>query len=470
MSDNLKIYPHAIEIESAVLGAFMREPMSYYRVATLLKPECFYPSANQVVFEAIQKLADKHRKIDELTVTEELIRMKQLNEIGGAYYVTKLTNGVVSAVHLEEHVMIVVQKFMQREMIHLCSRYLNAAYDDGNDPLRSIDDLMKDASKIQGMVTGKGFVKLSDAVVNTINNSEFRMKSGNVGVKLKHENLRFIIPSLHPGDFMIIAARPSVGKTAFALETALEAAISGKKTAYFSMEMSTDQLVKRVLSNTTDTSFTSVYNWRMSDEQMGKIINSSGRFEKWPLWIDDSFNTSTRNIYSKALNLKLEEGLDLIVIDYLQLIGRDKSNQKRYGNKNEEVTDISRDCKGLAKELGIPVVALSQMSREMEKQNREPRLSDLRESGAIEQDADIVAFLYRIGDDDPNAMIRQIGFKVEKHRNGALGKTSLWLNGNYQRFTEEDPSPAWKPVDPNPKLFYQGEPMSTKDDDEGEPF
>lgn len=438
----LKILPNAPEVESAVLGAMLVEPTAFYRIADKLRVQCFNRLQNQIVFEAIKSLAERHQVIDMLTVVQEVIKQGQLEQIGGAYYITQLTQNVVSSAHLEGHALILLHKHLQRETIRLCAETMERAYDDGLDPIETVDGLMKQSAEIQTLVSGKGFVKLSDAIVETIQQSEIKQSTGDIGIKFKHESIRYIIPSVQPSDFMIIAARPSVGKTAFALEFAMDAAQAGKKTAFFSMEMSKDQLVKRILSSRTNTPYTAVYHWKLSDQQRERVFSGSDSMQKVPLYIDDSFNTSTRLIYSKALNLKLKLGLDLIVIDYLQLIGG-----KRRNSKNDEITDISRECKGIAKDLDVPVIALSQMSREVEKQGREPRLSDLRDSGAIEQDADIVAFLFRTGEENED-VIKQVGLKVEKHRNGALGKATLWLNGNYQRFTDYDPNEmtGYKPV------------------------
>jgi replicative DNA helicase len=432
-----KIQPQAKELEEVVLGAMLLEKDAYYKVSALLKAEVFYVTANQHVYNAIQLLADAHKPVDILTVVEQLRSMGRIEEIGGAYYVTKLTNSVVSSAHIKGHARIILDKYMQRELIRLCGQIMNIAYEDACDVSQTIDELSKSLIALQSNVSGKALIKLDEAITQTIQESSVKKQVGNEGILMPVETIRYIIPSLQPTDLMILAARPSVGKTAFSLEIGRHAAAQGKKVVIFSMEMSTNQLIKRMLSAATRTPYAAVNNWNMSDQQLQKLMDGIEPLLKYNLYIDDTFNHTTRTIYSKAIGHKLKHGLDLIIIDYLQLIK--PLGAKRNSSKNDDMTDISRECKGIAKDLGVSVIALSQLSREVEKQGREPRLSDLRDSGAIEQDADVVAFLFRQGDEDENNPTKQIGFKVDKHRNGALGKVPIWFEGNYQAFTDKEP-------------------------------
>ena len=469
-----KIPPQSRELEEAVLGALMLEKGAFDQVANILKPECFYVETHQVIFRSILQLNAENKPVDLLTVVEELKSMSALDEVGGPYYISKLTNAVVSAANIEAHARIILEKFIQRELIRISSEVINEAYDES-----------------------KEFDTLGKVVMSTVTRiDEMRSKNEDItGVPSGFPTLDRVTYGWQPSDLIILAARPSVGKTAFALNLARNAALHPTKptsVAFFSLEMSSGQLVQRILSAESEIWLEKISRGRMEDHEMQQLYKKGIEpLTKANIFIDDSAALNIFELRAKCRRLKNKHNVGLILIDYLQLMSGTSEN--RNGNREQEISTISRNLKQLAKELQIPIIALSQLSREVEKRketNKVPQLSDLRESGAIEQDADMVMFLYRpdyydittndMGEDTKG----DVYVKIAKHRNGSLENIKLKAKLHIQKFIESesiDPfSPgsnsggSWKPISdgPNAKLFIQkGSRMNdTPGEDEDAPF
>ncbi|HSN59985.1 MAG TPA: replicative DNA helicase, partial [Ferruginibacter sp.] len=400
-----KVPPQAKELEEAILGAIMLEKSAFDTVIEILKPECFYVDAHQKIFKAMQGLAIKSLPIDMLTVVEELKLREELEIIGGPYYVTKLTNSVVSSANIDAHSRIVLQKFIQRELIRISGEIIGDAYEDSTDVFDLLDSAEGKLFEITNNHLRKNFDDIDSVLVKTFNRIEdMRNRKDEItGVPTGFPTLDKITYGWQPTDLIILAARPSVGKTAFALNLARTAAIRPKgddrpptAVAFFSLEMSSSQLVQRILSAVSEIWLEKIARGKLEEHEMKQLYkNGFDRLSKAPIFIDDSAALNIFELRAKCRRLKNKHNVGLIIIDYLQLMS---GSADRNSNREQEISKISRDLKSLAKELQVPIIALSQLSREVEKRkegNKMPQLSDLRESGAIEQDADLVMFLYR---------------------------------------------------------------------------
>src|SRR6201996_8180946 len=464
-----KVPPQAKELEEAVLGAIMLEKSAFDTVVEILKPECFYLEGNQRIYKAMQGLAQKSQPIDIFTVVEELKTRMELDVVGGAYYVTKLTNSVVSSAHIETHSRIILQKFIQRELIRISGEIIGDAYEDSADVFDLLDDAESKLFKITNNHLRKNFDSIDTVLVKTIQRIEdLRHKNDDIsGVPSGFSSLDRITYSWQPTDLIILAARPSVGKTAFWLYLARNSALHPTKStpiAFFSLEMSASQLVQRILSAESEIWLEKISRGKLEEHEM-KQLYAKGiqRLAQAPIFIDDSAALNIFELRAKCRRLKNKHNVGLIIIDYLQLISGTGDN--RNGNREQEISRISRDLKGLAKELQVPIVALSQLSRAVESRKegeKIPQLSDLRESGAIEQDADMVMFLYRpeyygiTANEMGESNKGETHVKIAKHRNGSLDTIKLRALLHIQKFTEygEDdfggigmPSGgSWKPV------------------------
>ncbi len=496
-----KIPPQARELEEAVLGAILLEKAAFDTVVEILKPECFYVESHQRIYLAMQSLAQKSQPIDMLTVVEELKFKNELDISGGPYYITRLTNAVVSSAHIEAHSRIILQKFIQRELIRISGEIIGDAYEDSTDVFDLLDDAESKLFEITNNHLRKNFDSIDTVLVKTIQRIEdLRNRNEDIsGVPSGFPSLDRITYGWQMTDLIILAARPSVGKTAFALNLARNAALHPTKpfpVAFFSLEMSAGQLVQRILSAESEIHLEKISRGKLEEHEMKQLYTKGiNRLSKAPIFIDDSAALNIFELRAKCRRLKNKHNIGLILIDYLQLMSGGGDNKN--GNREQEISRISRDLKGLAKELQVPIIALSQLSREVEKRkegNKMPQLSDLRESGAIEQDADMVMFLYRPEYYDITA--NEFGennkgethVRIAKHRNGSLETITLKALLQIQKFVDNGPdgmdglTPGgnWKPVQGDqdgaggPKLYIQaGSKMndpSYGDDDDTAPF
>lgn len=445
-----KIPPQAKDLEEAVLGAIMLEKGAFDTVVEILRPECFYAEAHQKIFHSMKSLSDKSMPIDLLTVVEELKTMGDLELVGGPYFITKLTNIVASTANLEAHSRIVLQKFIQRELIRISGEIISEAYEDATDVFDLMDAAEKRLYEITDTHLRKNYSNINDILKQTIERiEELRTNKEDVnGVPSGFHHLDSVTHGWQSTDLIIIAARPSVGKTAFALNLALNAATDPAKptaAAIFSLEMSAGQIVQRLLSMKSEVPLDHISSGKIESYEM-KQLDDEGviPLSSVKLFIDDTPALNMFELRAKCRRLKHKNNLGLVLIDYLQLM----SGQNDRGvNREQEISKISRDLKALAKELEIPVIALSQLSREVERRrdgNKMPQLSDLRESGAIEQDADMVMFLYRpeYYDQTANAEGESIKgltqLRIAKHRNGKLDMVNFHAKLHIQKFEEID--------------------------------
>jgi replicative DNA helicase len=446
-----KVPPQAKELEEAVLGAIMLEKGAFDTVVEILKPECFYSDANQQIYRAMQSLAGKSLPIDLLTVVEELKTREELELVGGPYYVSKLTNAVVSSANIEAHSRIVLQKFIQRELIRISGEIIGDAYEDSTDVFDLLDDAESKLYEITNNHLRKNFDDINTVLVKTIQRiEEMRNRDEDItGVPSGFPSLDKLTYGWQPTDLIILAARPSVGKTAFALNLARTAALNAKKpypVAFFSLEMSAGQLVQRILSAESEIWLEKISRGKLEEHEMKQLYKKGiERLSNAPIYIDDSAALNIFELRAKCRRLKNKHNVGLIIIDYLQLMSGGGDNKN--GNREQEISKISRDLKGLAKELQVPIIALSQLSREVEKRKegaKIPQLSDLRESGAIEQDADMVMFLYRpdyyeIGTNENGESTKgETYVKIAKHRNGSLDTIKLKALLHIQKFIEDE--------------------------------
>ncbi len=475
-----KLPPQARELEEAVLGAIMLEKAAFDTVVEILKPECFYLESHQRIYRAMQSLAQKSQPIDMLTIVEELKFREELEISGGPYYITRLTNAVVSAANIEAHSRIILQKFIQRELIRISGEIIGDAYEDSTDVFDLLDNAEGKLFEITNNHLRKNFDSIDTVLVKTIHRIEdLRNKNEDIsGVPSGFSSLDRVTYGWQPTDLIVLAARPSVGKTAFALNLARNAALHPRKAtpvAIFSLEMSASQLVQRILSAESEIWLEKIARGKLEEHEM-KQLYAKGiqRLARAPIFIDDSAALNIFELRAKCRRLKNKHNVGLIILDYLQLMSG--TGENRNGNREQEISRISRDLKALAKELQVPIIALSQLSREVEKRkegNKMPQLSDLRESGAIEQDADMVMFLYRpeyydiTANEFGESNKGETHVRIAKHRNGSLETIKLKALLHIQKFMEDDgaggfdglpPGGNWKPVQDDqggPKLYIQ---------------
>jgi replicative DNA helicase len=489
-----KVPPQAKELEEAVLGAIMLEKSAFDTVVEILKPECFYVDSHQRIFRAMQSLANKSQPIDILTVVEELRSKEELDVVGGPYYVTRLTNSVVSSANIEAHSRIVLQKFIQRELIRISGEIISDAYEDSTDVFDLLDQAESKIYEVTSTHLRNNYETIDSVLVKTIQRIEdLRHKNEDItGVPSGFPSLDRVTYGWQSTDLIILAARPSVGKTAFALNLARNAALHPTKptpVAVFSLEMSAGQLVQRILSAESEIWLEKISRGKMEEHEMKQLYaRGIQRLAQAPIFIDDTPALNIFELRAKCRRLKNANNIGLIIIDYLQLMSG--TGENRNSNREQEISNISRSLKGLAKELQVPIVALSQLSREVEKRkdgNKMPQLSDLRESGAIEQDADMVCFLYRpeYYDVTSNEMGEsnrgETHVRIAKHRNGSLETIKLRALLHIQKFVDDDGSdfgkmsnmPSnWKPVSDadGPRLYIQTGSKMNDLHDEDDPF
>lgn len=438
------LQPQALDVEKAVLGALMIDKDAYAVVCEMLHPESFYEPRNQKVYAAVRDLSMAERPVDVLTVTEQLAKNGDLEEVGGPVYVAELSSRVASSANIEYHARIIAQKYLARQLISFASVIETKAFDDTTD----IDDLMQEAEgslfELSQRNMKKDYTQIDPVIKNAVEviQKAAANKDGITGVPTGYHKLDDITSGWQASDLVIIAGRPAMGKTSFALSMAKNIAADYKvPMAFFSLEMSNVQLVNRLISNCCEIQGKKIQNgqlqpdeWERLDKRMNDLIGA-------PLYVDDTPGLSVFELRTKARRLVREHGVKLIMIDYLQLMN---ANGMRFSSRQEEVSTISRSLKGLAKELDIPILALSQLNRGVESreglEGKRPQLSDLRESGAIEQDADMVLFVHRpeyyhiYQDDNGRDLHGMAQIIIAKHRKGATADVLLTFRGEYTRF------------------------------------
>lgn len=466
-----KVPPQARELEETILGAIMLEKGAFETACEILSDKSFYLDSSQRIFKAMQALAQRSSPIDIFTVVEQLKFMESLDLVGGAHAVTKLTNSVVSAANLETHARIVQQKFLAREIIRISGEAISDAYEDSTDVFDLLDQHERQLTELTTSVSRSNYSMIDTELARAMTRIEdLRAKEQHItGVPSGYKDLDRITHGWQPGDLIVLAARPSVGKTAFALKNACNASkVANTWVGFFSLEMSNSQLTHRIISCESKVWLERVVNGQCDEHEMKKIYTAMSVMGKLRIVMDDTGAQTLFEIRRKARLWKRKYGMGLMIVDYLQLMSGEEGSR---GNREQEISKISRGLKALAKELQIPIIALSQLSREPEKRSGDgkmPVLSDLRESGAIEQDADLVMFMYRpdyylstginiLGESTGETII-----KIAKHRNGKLADVRLRANLAVQDFIDWDgivpPAPngeSWKPVQSNSDLFTE---------------
>ena len=438
-----KIPPQAIEVEEAVIGALMLERDAYITVADIIDTRSFYKEEHQKIFDVIKYLSTHEKPVDLLMVTQELKNRDLLEVVGGPMMITQLTSRVASAAHIEFHSRIIAQKFMQREMIRASTEIQTKAYDDTID----VDDLI-DFSETALFQVAEGNIKKESMPIKPLLReaalqieAASQREDGLSGVPSGFTAMDRITSGWQKTDLIIVAARPSMGKTAFVLSMARNMSVDHRvPVAVFSLEMSSIQLVNRLLSSETELGSEKIKNGRLQGWEWEHLNKMIGRLEEAPLFIDDTPALSIFEFRAKCRRLKLQHNIGAVIVDYLQLMTAGVDNK---GSREQEVSMISRSLKAISKELDIPVIALSQLNRSVEsREGKRPQLSDLRESGAIEQDADIVLFIHRpeyygiTEDEDGNSLIGVAEIIIAKHRNGAVGDIRLSFRKNLAKFTD----------------------------------
>lgn len=430
-----RIPPQNLEAEQAVLGAILLEKDALFRVIEYLTPEDFYRSAHQRIYRAMQEVSESGEPVDLITITADLQNKKILEEVGGVSYLTDLANSVPTAANIEYYAKIVEEKAILRRLIKVATEIASTGYSESEEISQIIGNAEKKIIELSQKRINDGFVPIKDILMETMDRIEHlhNKKGGITGIPSGFTDLDKMTSGFQKSDLIIIAARPSVGKTAFALNVAQNVAARAKETvAIFSLEMSAQQLVQRMIAAEGNIDGHKLRTGLMEENDWQKLTMAMSTLSEAPIYIDDTPGINVYDIRAKARRLKAEKGLGLILIDYLQLIhGRGKSD-----NRQQEISEISRQLKGIARELEVPVIALSQLSRAVEqRQDKRPMLSDIRESGSIEQDADIVAFLYR--DDYYNQESEKqniIEIIIGKQRNGPVGKVELVFLKNFNKF------------------------------------
>ena len=442
------LQPQAIDIEKVVLGALMIDKDAFTVVSEIIKPETFYEARHQKIYEAVQSLNLQEKPVDIMTVTEELRHKGTPEDVGGPAYVVELSSQVASSAHIEYHAHILAQKFLARQLIQFASMIETDAFDETVD----VDDLMQKAEGALFEISQKNM--LQDYVqIDTIVDQAHQLllqasnrEGGLTGVPSGFRKLDDITAGWQPSDLVIIAGRPAMGKTSFALSIAKNVAIDYRKPiAFFSLEMNNVQLVNRLISNVCSIPGNKILNGQLTPDEWERFDSNIRKMQGAPIYVDDTPGLSIFELRTKARRLVREHGIELLMIDYLQLMN---ANGMRFNSRQEEVSTISRSLKGLAKELNIPVLALSQLSRAVEQRDgpegKRPQLSDLRESGAIEQDADMVLFVHRpeyyhiLQDEKGNDLHGMAQIIIAKHRKGATGDVLLNFRGEYTRFSNPE--------------------------------
>lgn len=443
-----KIPPQAIDLEEVVLGAMMIDKKGVDEVIDILSPDAFYKDAHKHIFEAIFKLFENSEPVDLLTVSSQLKKDAKLDLVGGDFYLISLTQRVSSSAHIEFHARIILQKFIQRSLIKISNEIIEEAYDETKD----VFDLLDQAEAKLYEVTQGNIKKSTETAQSLVIQAKKKIedisnKEGLSGIPSGFDKLDKLTSGWQESDLIIVAARPGMGKTALTLSMARNIAVNQNiPVAFFSLEMASVQLITRLISSETGLSSEKLRTGKLEKHEWEQLNVKVKALEKAPLFIDDTPSLSIFDLRAKARRLSSQYGIKLIIVDYLQLMTAGGS--QKGGNREQEISTISRNLKALAKELSLPVIALSQLSRAVETRggSKRPLLSDLRESGAIEQDADIVSFIYRPeyykidewDDEERSPTEGQAEFIIAKHRNGGLDNIRLKFIGHLGKFDNLD--------------------------------
>ena len=431
-----KIPPHDIEAEQAILGSMLTDKDAVIAALEVLKEDSFYREDNKLIFNAITNLYSRNEPIDIITVKAELVELGALERVGGLEYLVELPERVPTTANVERYIKIVDEKAMLRRLITSANELIAFGYDESE----NVDNIMDMAEKkIFDLASKKntaGYAVMKDILVESFAELErlYNQKGNVTGVSTGFYDLDNVTAGLHNSDLIIVAARPAMGKSAFAINLATNAAVkSGVPAVIFNLEMSKEQVGNRILCSEALVDSNKIRTGQIEDEDWMKLAQTLGRISDAPIYIDDTPGISAMEIRAKCRKLKLEKNIGLIVIDYLQLIS---GSGKKNASREQEISEISRSLKILAKELNVPVIALSQLSRTAEKRDdKRPMLSDLRESGAIEQDADIVMFLYRDDYYNPDTEKKNVAEVIlAKHRGGSTGTVELAWLPSYTKF------------------------------------
>ena len=441
-----KLPPQALDLEEAVLGALMLEKSPLNDVIDIIhRPEIFYKDAHKKIYEAIQELFSSSESIDILTVTQKLRANGNLDQVGGPFYISQLTNRVASAAHAEAHARILVQKFILREMIRISGKVIQNAYDETVDVFTLLDETESELFAVAEGNIRKDYESMASLLFKAQNEIENAMlkEDGVNGVGTGFSELDKVTSGWQKSDMIVVAARPGMGKTAFVLSMARNVAVDFQHpVAIFSLEMSSIQLVNRLISGEAEIPAEDIRRGNFSKTEFEQFFERTKALSEAPIFIDDTPALSIFELRAKCRRLKQQHDVQLIIIDYLQLM----SSGGKGGNREQEISNISRSIKEIAKELNVPIIALSQLSRSVETRggDKRPMLSDLRDSGAIEQDADIVSFIYRpeyyqlTEWPDGTPCNGQAEIIVAKHRNGSLKDIRLKFVGKYAKFSNLD--------------------------------
>ncbi len=432
-TNQIRIAPHSTEAEESVLGALLLDKDAVIAVAEILKPEDFYDERHKSIYESIISLFEERVPVDVLTVTERLKKKKVLKNVGGATYLTQLTNKVPTAAHVEHYGRIVRDTAIKRALMNAATKLVDYSMDEGMSSADLLDRAESEVFAISQKNLSKAFTSVRDTLAESFDRLDELHKQGEGlrGVSTGFPDLDNALAGMQKSNLLILAARPGIGKSAFALGIAQHVAVAKKRpVGIFSLEMSKEELVDRLLVAQADIDAWRLKTGKLTDEDFTKLSNAMGELAEAPLFIDDTPALSLLEMRTKARRLQVDSGLDLIIVDYLQL-----AKSRNLENRVQEVGEISQGLKNLARELKVPVLALSQLSRGIESRGvKKPQLSDLRESGSIEQDADVVMFLWR-EDEEKN---ENIMLDIAKHRNGPLASVPLFFKGDRIRFYSRD--------------------------------
>lgn len=434
---DVKLPPQDLEAETSLLGAILIDTDAIYKVADIVSEDHFYSSEHQLIYKAMRELYEQNKPIDVLTLSDQLKKNKQLKNVGGSAKLAQIANGSITSANIVAYANIVKEMATRRRLINLGAQMSEMGFDDGKAVQELMDQAEQEIFSVSMSREGQKFIHIKDTLEESFNRIEQIQRSGAAfqGLPTGLTGVDNILSGMLPSNLIILAARPATGKTAFALNIASNLAIKHKKkVAFFSLEMSKEELVDRLIVNQADVDAFKLKTGRLTtDFDIPKISEAMGVLAEADIFIDDSPGLSIFDMRTQARRLMMQQHIDLLIVDYLQLAhGRTKDNRV------QEVSEISQGLKNIARELKIPVIALSQLSRQVENRggDKVPQLSDLRESGSIEQDADVVIFLYRKNDD-----VRDIvDVKIAKHRNGPVGNVSVAFIGNKMRFADLDVS------------------------------
>ena len=435
-----KIPPNDVEAEQAVIGSMLTDKEAVSAAIEVLKPEDFYREDNRIIFEAILSLYGRSEPIDIITIKSELSSMGKFEAVGGLEYIAELPDKVPTTANVEQYIKIVEEKSVLRNLIKTANEIITLGYDQTQEVDSIIDGAEKKIFEVMQKKNQKGYTPIKDILVETFTELEqlYNQKQRITGIPTGFSDLDFRTSGLHNSDLILVAARPAMGKSAFALNIATNAAVRAKvPVAIFSLEMSKEQMTSRILCSEAMVDSNKVRTGKIDDEEWGKLAAASGELSEANIYIDDTPGISIMEIRAKCRKMKIEKNIGLVVIDYLQLV---QGSGKRGSSREQEIAEISRSLKILAKEINVPVIALSQLSRAPEQRpDHRPMLSDLRESGSIEQDADIVMFLYRddyYNEDSEKKNIAEV--ILAKHRAVSTGTVELLWLGNYTKFANID--------------------------------